>query len=73
MSTIKEPTNHERAQNAEFAVKTYILMRGEDGREITEEDITDLMTDLLHLAEYLKLPRSLIIANTLTNFNAEKE
>lgn len=72
-----DPTNKERAATARAALesqeKYYDLWRNEPDPESLGTSITDLVTDLLHLARQNDIEPDYVISTAQMHFDAEVE
>lgn len=70
---LREPSNKERAYRARKALKVYIAERGDGTGVLTsQENITDLITDALHLADILRRDPEHIISRAKFHFEEER-
>lgn len=62
-----------RADNARAALLAYVAHKGEQYEdEPTESNLTDLLTDILHLALQEDLGVAALISRAIEHFNAEQ-
>lgn len=65
-------TNGARAANAEAAIDAANSSRGDSIAGVSDESVTDLLTDLLHLCDREGISAELMVNRALMNWRAER-
>ncbi|KRD08601.1 hypothetical protein ASE48_08535 [Mycobacterium sp. Root265] len=67
---VKSPDRANRVHRAAWALDHYVIL---SGRDVIETGISDLMADLLHLAEAADMDIDSLIDSARTNYDEERD